>query len=425
LRNVPGSDYSTRNPPGSAIAALVIDVALLAAVVYAGRVVAFAIALCVDDSFRHLILGSAWPAGIEELRRQVSGHPLLLGRPALLDLVCSDFGPAALILLCLTFLGEALDGAMPGKILVAGLTAKGSLKRAASGLPRELIDRLWLVVAPIHAAHSGPAFGKGFALLQGIEKRFGGEKKFAAIGLLTFGLLCEVFAGRRKLTGDDPWSEAPGALLLYIGTLGLLAALTHFALVSATISPLAADAFMYAGMEALWLPMAGYAALQGQQRVTAPPREVLLGAFFTGAIAASAVCFQRVLLGDPGRLGLWPNLSVVAAGEAIILLCLLFALRSVRITRPIDAAAAGAACALGFAVAFTQGLIAPLLSQLIGVLSALTGFTAGAEFCPLVARTHPMGRFHKAICWSSILRFRHRPRPMPAALWRGRQRNRM
>jgi hypothetical protein len=35
---------------------------------------------------------------------------------------------------------------------------------------------------------------------------------------------------------------------------------------------------------------------------------------------------------------------------------------------------------LGFAVGYTQGLIAPLLSQLIGIVSALTGFSAGEGF---------------------------------------------
>ncbi len=61
-------------------------------------------------------------------------------------------------------------------------------------------------------------------------------------------------------------------------------------------------------------------------------------------------------------------------------MCLLFIAGSPRIARAIDAAAAGAACALGFAVAYTQGLIAPILSQFIGIVSALTGFSSALNF---------------------------------------------
>jgi hypothetical protein len=142
------------------------------------------------------------------------------------------------------------------------------------------------------------------------------------------------------------------------------------------MSPQAPDAFMYAGMEALWIPMALYAAFYAQQRAATCARNVPLGSFLIGALAATVTCFQRVLLGDPVKSGLWPNLSVVAVGEATIFASLLFIAGSARIASALDAAAAGAAFALGFAVAYTQGLIAPILSQFIGIVSALTGFSS-------------------------------------------------
>jgi hypothetical protein len=150
--------------------------------------------------------------------------------------------------------------------------------------------------------------------------------------------------------------------------------------VSGTMSPQAPDVFMYTGMEALWLPMALFAAFYAQQQVSTCAPDIPVGSFLIGTLAATVICFQRVLLGDPVKLGLWPNLSVVAVGEATIFVCLLFIAGSSRITRAIDAVAAGAACALGFAVAYTQGLIAPILSQFFGIVAALTGFSSALSF---------------------------------------------
>ncbi len=289
----------------------------------------------------------------------------------------------------------AHQGAAIAILVIAALLAAGG--RLTAGSARALIA-LWafslflvwtfflsgiplLSPAPGSAAHGSASIKQGFALLKQIEQRLGGEQQFAAIGLLTFSLFWEIFAGARPLRADGASSAQPsGALVLYTGALALLAALTHFSLLSGTMSAQAPDVFMYTGMEALWLPMALYAVFYAQQRVITCARNILLGSFLIGALAATGTCFQRVLLGDPIKLGLWPNLSVVAAGETTIFVCLLFIAGSPRIARAIDAAAAGAACALGFAVAYTQGLIAPILSQYIGVVAALTGFSSALSF---------------------------------------------
>jgi hypothetical protein len=134
---------------------------------------------------------------------------------------------------------------------------------------------------------------------------------------------------------------------------------------------------MYTGMRALWVPIALYAAFFAQQQVRTCDRRLLIGAFLVGILVATPVCFQRVLMGDPTRLGLWPNLSVVAAAEIIILLDATVRVYSGRTVRAIDAAAAGVASAFGFAVGYTQVLIAPLLGQFAGIVSALTGLAPG------------------------------------------------
>ncbi len=137
--------------------------------------------------------------------------------------------------------------------------------------------------------------------------------------MLTLSLFWEVFSGARLLRPEgSPSAQASGALVFYMGALALLAALTHFSLVSGTMSPQAPDVFMYTGMEALWLPMALFAAFYAQQRVSTCAPDIPLGSFLIGALAATVICFQRVLLGDPVKLGLWPNLSVVAVGEATV-----------------------------------------------------------------------------------------------------------
>jgi hypothetical protein len=247
-------------------------------------------------------------------------------------------------------------------------------------------------------APSAAAPHQALGLLQGIEKRLGGEAQFIAIGLVTFSLLWEVFAGAlQQGPHEGPWKQAPGGLILYVGLMALLAALTHFAFVSATMTPQAADAYMYSGMQSLWLPIALYAAFcaLAQARTGGGPR-LLIGAFFVGMLAATPGCFQRVLIGDPARTGLWANLSVVAASEVIILACIIMGVRAAPIQRPSDAAAAAVACALGFAVAYTQGLIAPLLSQFAGIVSALTGFSSAlavvhAWFAPTRWNVVPQG----------------------------------
>jgi hypothetical protein len=248
------------------------------------------------------------------------------------------------------------------------------------------------------AAASSAAPPQALALLRGIEKRLGGEAQFVAIGLITFSLLWEAFAGAAPQQGQDAlWARAPGGLILYLGLMALLAALTHFAFISATMHPQAADAYMYAGMQSLWLPMALYAGFcaTAQARIGSVSR-LLIGAFFVGMLAAIPVCFQRVLLGDPARIELSANLSVMAAAALIVLSSIILGVRFVPITRAIDAAAAAVAFTMGFAVAYTQALIAPLLGQFVGIVAALTGFSSAlaavrAWFAPTRWSVIPQG----------------------------------
>ncbi len=89
MSELPAADPSSSSPRslGQRTAALLIDLTLLAAIVYVGRVIALSVALYIDDLARHLLLGLSWSASLDELRVQLHSHPLLLGRPALV--VCS------------------------------------------------------------------------------------------------------------------------------------------------------------------------------------------------------------------------------------------------------------------------------------------------------------------------------------------------
>src|SRR5689334_21974659 len=90
--------------PGARAAAFLIDLALLCGVIYAGRVIALSLVLYFDGLIRLFVAVSPAPATINGVQAQLHSHPLLLGRPALTDLLSNILGPAAMLLLYLAFL---------------------------------------------------------------------------------------------------------------------------------------------------------------------------------------------------------------------------------------------------------------------------------------------------------------------------------
>ncbi len=140
MSELPAADPSSARPRslGQKTAALLIDLTLLGAIVYAGRVIVLSVVLYLDDLTRHLLLGLSWSASLDELRGHLHSHPLLLGRPVLMDVLADNFGPAALLALYLAFLNEFLGGDSPGTML---FSRDGAWKQIRAG-SKSVFDEL-------------------------------------------------------------------------------------------------------------------------------------------------------------------------------------------------------------------------------------------------------------------------------------------
>jgi hypothetical protein len=211
-------------------------------------------------------------------------------------------------------------------------------------------------------------------LLYGISAASSEIKHFGAISLLTFALLWESFTDTSRLSSQGgPWDEAPHLLVLYLGLFLLMTTAMHYLIMSGEQSLAALTVYAALGARALWLPMTFYAFFYAQHSVPPTPRRVVWGSVLVGASASAILYISRSLFGESGQTYWHLNLAVVIAAEILICIAVLLSLKWLRVARPLDAAAAGIACALGFAVAYCNNLIAPLLGSLFSAGAHLVG----------------------------------------------------
>jgi hypothetical protein len=265
-----GGDRSLR----ARAAALLIDLGLLGGVIYAGRVIALSLVLYFDGLIRTFVAGSPAPATINDLQAQLHSHPLLLGRPALTDLLCNILGPAAMLLLYLAFLKAALDGSSPGRMLIG---AGQRIKTTLGSLFHERAGRIW---------QGARSWIPGMASATDLRKRLGN--------------LGALFAPARALPGG---SRAIG--LAALGMAALLTAATP--LVYSLDKGLAKVAFENAyGKPAMVAQVSVYLSLAAMAVGWAA---ALTGAALTHLLAVAAIgpfyVFTFVFIGLTGGRAWW------------------------------------------------------------------------------------------------------------------------
>ncbi len=218
------------------------------------------------------------------------------------------------------------------------------------------------------------------ALLSGYDQE--AERVGRAAALFVFGgALWELLKGMHRLPKEDRrWASAQGLLLVYLGSLVFLVAGTHFRFASG-----ADDAMEIAGLSqlrgiaALWLPLVLYALLYEQRWVRPPQRGMVLRAFLAGVVISTIAYLLRMIFQEPGQAGIAANLAILAAAAATQLLYVgVILFRSPEVPRPLDAAVTGMACAMGFAVAYGQGMM--LRFTIIGLSTiAVLGIPPGLD----------------------------------------------
>jgi len=210
-----------------------------------------------------------------------------------------------------------------------------------------------------------------------IQGEISGMAELGGMILLTLGVVLEIFAGHRQLTGGDESDTPPGVMLTYLGVLALFAALTHLVLVSKTYSPDGAAAYTYEGMSLMWPAIAVLAALTAINRATADSRGSIALALIAGAIASAVTDLIRHASGNPASIGLMRQLIAVASGELVIVGCVALIVRRNHRLTALDSIAIGLACAFGFVVAYVGELVVPILAVIIGVPSYMSRFSPG------------------------------------------------
>ncbi len=285
--------------------------------------------------------------------------------PALLGLTAHQ-GIALAVLLVAVLLGLA------GK-----LSARAAAFLFASWVFTLALVLVWFSAGP--AERTEPAQRSVVQWLGAIADSIHSAEDLSAVGILTFVLFRESFkAPQRFARGSSEARNRPAAAFCYLGAFILLETLSHFGLASGTTNPRAPAAFTLSGFEALLIPLGLYAVFE--KRVSAAARPLIVVAFAWGMAASVVGYFARAALGDPRKLFWIANAGVIAADQAAVVILALAIIRLGRIARVVDTAAIGAACGLGFAVAYSEALFAPLLGQVVAVAAALFDFSPGLRF---------------------------------------------
>jgi hypothetical protein len=212
--------------------------------------------------------------------------------------------------------------------------------------------------------------------LQTVRESVEHGSQILAVALVSIGL---VWAGLRNVARlhhrGNRRSTSTGSILFLLGLLALFASVSAFVFESRTVDALVADAYMYAGLAALWIPMAGWAAVTATHRIGARASGGIFASFALGALLSGLVHLERIALGDPGSTSWYWNMANAGAGVFLIAVSAVIIVNRSRPEHAVEASVMGVACALGFAVFYTQRIVLPIAVQCIVIVATLLGFS--------------------------------------------------